>query len=575
MISFVLCAQNKSLRNNDHKVIGSSKIMANPTQSIMDINNITSWVAQDGFHDWVVSGGWNGSFPNSGDWIGAIFCEGIVWGGRVNDGNTPTVRVNGSTYMSGCAPTTRVFRVRPDYLTADLILDAANFFNTTIGSVTQEQINELRQQYSTDWSEWPADQGAIFKDVNEDGEYDPTVDIPGVPGASQTLFIKYDDSFSQILYSSPPIGLEISETYWAYSSAGALGNIIYKKVNLVYSGTSSTPPASSIDDMYICQWADPDLGNSTDDFVGCDSTMNLGYVYNSGPTDVVYNLIGLNPPAVGYSILQGASEYTGNPNDSSIINFQWRHGYRFVNPKPMNSFTYFAAGGSWSDPAFTYTGTLEFYNLMRGYLPDPPYPSAETFPSSVADYTNDGVYLLAGDPITGIGKIDGTFDVAGDRRMLCASGPYHMDLNDTAEIVSALVAGLGSSYLNSIVSLKENVYIADTTFLGFVSSGQVQVVNIEGGSRDMQNPRSFILRQNYPNPFNPSTEIEYRITKPENVSLKIYDILGDEIETLVDKEQTVGTYKVNFDAKNLSSGIYFYQLKTGDFVQTKKMILLK
>ncbi len=92
---------------------------------------------------------------------------------------------------------------------------------------------------------------------------------------------------------------------------------------------------------------------------------------------------------------------------------------------------------------------------------------------------------------------------------------------------------------------------------------------------------NFALEQNYPNPFNPSTTIEYtvpyvetlRATSP-HVTLKIYDTLGREIETLVSKEQEPGNYEVKFDASSLSSGIYFYKLQTGDFVETKKMVLL-
>ena len=88
-------------------------------------------------------------------------------------------------------------------------------------------------------------------------------------------------------------------------------------------------------------------------------------------------------------------------------------------------------------------------------------------------------------------------------------------------------------------------------------------------------PKEFILAQNYPNPFNPSTTIKYSIPHQSNVILKIYDVLGKEIETLVNEEKTVGNYQVEFDASSFSSGVYFYQLRAGEFVQTKKMLLLK
>ena len=94
-------------------------------------------------------------------------------------------------------------------------------------------------------------------------------------------------------------------------------------------------------------------------------------------------------------------------------------------------------------------------------------------------------------------------------------------------------------------------------------------------------PSTFKLEQNYPNPFNPETVISWQIAAGSFVSLKIYDVLGNEVATLVNEEQSAGTYQVSFNTqqttnnKQLSSGIYFYQLRAGDFVQTKKMILLR
>jgi hypothetical protein len=85
----------------------------------------------------------------------------------------------------------------------------------------------------------------------------------------------------------------------------------------------------------------------------------------------------------------------------------------------------------------------------------------------------------------------------------------------------------------------------------------------------------FILSQNYPNPFNPITKIRFQISDFGFVTLKVYDVLGNETATLINEEKSVGAYEVEFNASGLSSGIYFYQLRTIDFVQTKRMIYLK
>ena len=88
-------------------------------------------------------------------------------------------------------------------------------------------------------------------------------------------------------------------------------------------------------------------------------------------------------------------------------------------------------------------------------------------------------------------------------------------------------------------------------------------------------PNQFALFQNYPNPFNPSTIISYEIPKHSFVTLKIFDILGREIATLVNEEKQIGKYSLKFDASNLSSGIYFYRITAGNFSSVKKMILIK
>jgi hypothetical protein len=88
-------------------------------------------------------------------------------------------------------------------------------------------------------------------------------------------------------------------------------------------------------------------------------------------------------------------------------------------------------------------------------------------------------------------------------------------------------------------------------------------------------PEKFELQQNYPNPFNPSTTLEYSIAKNSHVVLEVTNILGQTVARLVEGELSPGTYKTSFDASKLGSGVYFYTIKAGDFVQTRKMILMK
>jgi hypothetical protein len=104
-----------------------------------------------------------------------------------------------------------------------------------------------------------------------------------------------------------------------------------------------------------------------------------------------------------------------------------------------------------------------------------------------------------------------------------------------------------------------------------IDGGGVVSVN-ENVSNHFRHTVNFLLLQNYPNPFNPITKINYQIPKLSFVTMKVYDVLGKEVATLVNEEKPAGNYEIDFDGTGLPSGIYFYQLKAGNFVETKKMI---
>ena len=119
--------------------------------------------------------------------------------------------------------------------------------------------------------------------------------------------------------------------------------------------------------------------------------------------------------------------------------------------------------------------------------------------------------------------------------------------------------GLDPFYIPGLVTELDTVVFDTTTFV----------------SKELFNPNKITLSQNYPNPFNPSTKISWQSPVSGHQTLKIYDVLGNEVATLVDEYKPAGTYEVECNASGLPSGVYFYQLKTDGFVETKKMILMK
>jgi hypothetical protein len=111
---------------------------------------------------------------------------------------------------------------------------------------------------------------------------------------------------------------------------------------------------------------------------------------------------------------------------------------------------------------------------------------------------------------------------------------------------------------------------ADFTINSDFTLGALTGVEEESGL-----PAAFSLGQNYPNPFNPTTMIRYTLAAPSDVRLTVYDMLGREVTTLVNERKEAGAYDVRFDASSLASGLYFYRLKAGAFVETRKLLLLR
>ena len=107
----------------------------------------------------------------------------------------------------------------------------------------------------------------------------------------------------------------------------------------------------------------------------------------------------------------------------------------------------------------------------------------------------------------------------------------------------------------------------------FTLSYKMIVTGVESESENV--PGTYTLFQNYPNPFNPCTKINWQMAARNQVTLKVYDVLGNEIATIVNEEKEAGYHSINFNASELPSGVYFYQLKAGSFIETKKMLLLR
>ena len=428
---------------------------------------------------------------------------------------------------------------------------------------------------SIDWANWGmiVPYGAPFRDMNNNGQYDACIDIPGMRNATQTIFMALTDGFPWS--HSPgegfgggtlPLKADLKITAYTYGDS-ALNDVQFIKYDLINRGSAAW------NNLYIALTGDFDLGDAVDDYYATDSVRNMWIGYNADNIDGNGNppTYGANPPAVGMRMIKFPINKTVNPYDTikSIAGVK------------------ISCGGC-SDPVCEWDPNgdpVGAYNLMKGFKKDgtkwmspmftPPRPVKFLYTGEPEP--NTGWTELKGS-IRNCGYDTGAYQPVnppGDRRYILSFGKDNFTMNpgDSQSIIVAQMIARGTSNLNSVTKLKQ---LSDF------------VANYTVGIKPIHNfvPNIFSLSQNYPNPFNPTTKIKFDIAKfhsfggvPEGrgglVSLKIYDITGREIETLVNEALQPGTYEVTFDGSKLTSGVYFYQLTSGNYKETKKLLLLK
>jgi hypothetical protein len=430
-----------------------SKTQGLPNRTYLNINNISTQIYNDGNSD-IKPDGNSGVIYPKGSGKGAVFESGFVWGALIS--GDPQPRIGGSTYSQGLQggkilspgvaespdlDKNRIYRVRPDIYPGgpDVDLSLAAIDEATSASA-------IRNQYETDWTEWPVADGAPFNDVDSNGTWDPNVDVPGVPGADQTIWFVANDldaNKTRDLYGADPLGIEMQATLWAYAQAGALGNMFFRKYIIINKSNEV------FNNMYVAMWSDVDLGNSTDDYSGCDTTLSLGFTYNANAVDATYDP--LTPPAVGFDFFQGPI-VPGEPTDTAIFKSKFVPGMKNL---PMTAFIYYARGDATvTDPQLgAIEGSTQWYNFMQGRVGK----TGEPFRTPPELGNQPTTYVLTGDPVAGTGWLDGQQLPAGDRRQASVSGPFNMAPGDTQEVVVAeIVAGAtgGVSNIDAVGLLK-------------------------------------------------------------------------------------------------------------------------
>jgi hypothetical protein len=429
---------------------------------------------------------------------------------------------------------------------------------------------------NTDWLRWGlmVPYGAPYVDVNINGIYEPLIDTPGMKNASQTVFVCMTDGFTSSHNlgegfggGTLPLFNEVHLTAWCYSQP-SYADMQFLKYEVVNKGNSPWTRT------YFSFIADPDLGDYNDDYIGCDTVRKLGFCFNYDNMDGSGNppSYGAAPPAVGFILLKSAYRKYVNPGLLGMTGFNYYYNRESpppcessANGEPISAY-YFMMGlkkdsSYWVDPTQTPRKRTRYV-----YAGDPETNTGWTeYKGSFMNCNNDTLgYLLSVNP-------------PGDRMLMMHSGSEDLTVmpGDTQKIVMCQLIARGTSNLNSVTKLKQLSDVA----INFYNTNFTIGVN----KLSTEIPSSYSLSQNYPNPFNPVTKIRFDISHGfptgtfgnDRVVLKVFDIAGRELQTLVNEVLQPGRYEVTFDGSGFASGVYFYQIVAGSFVETRRMVLVK
>lgn len=397
-----------------------------------------------------------------------------------------------------------------------------------------------------DFEDWPADLGA-------------PVDLFGNPlvYGDQTLWTVYNGFDSTSLYRQrwnqyldtlPIMPVEVHQIVYAREGNTADSIDIFSNT-VFFEWTVINKGKDNIDSCYLSLWTDIDFSDSFYNFPAVDTNYQIGYCWsNKGEPEKI--------PTVGYVLLYGPK--VNAPGDTAFFK-----GRKTPNTKNLglSSFHYIiddAIPAPPGDPAHSLTGA---WNIARGF---------ETNGQRTIDPVTklQTKFPLSGDPVTNSGWIykERTGGGAGFNLF---TGPFNLAVNDTQWIMIALIPALGKDGYESISIMREKAKLLksipyDSLAFGLKRKKEQKLIPIE-----------YKLDQNYPNPFNSISVIRWQLPVNSYVVLKVCDVLGKEVVTLVNEEKSAGNHEVIFKGENMASGVYIYTIKAGDFYKSKKLVLIK
>ena len=428
------------------------------------------------------------------------------------------------------------------------------------------KINKGDDHNNPDYNNWPTDLGAP---VDDNGK-------PLIKG-DQTLWTSFNaaDSTSLNYYKwfQPNNNLNllpIEIQQLAFARAGnkkdnedIFSNTIFYEYTIINKGNSD------IDSAFIGFWTDIDFYDPSYNPPAVDTVAQVGYCWSHKE---ILNYFSKNraTPSVGFTLIYGPS--VPSTGQSSVFNGRYLPDHKNL---PLASFHGIEDDQTNYQPFNMAKNITDTWNMANGLQSDG---------NVNIDPSNGSVtkFQLSGDPITNLGWIFPNQYNGGGAGFVMFTGPFNLAVNDTQWIMIALTPALGNDRFESIKIMREKAMLLrslpyDTLAYGITpyKIDYVDTTNLPDIVESEIVPDQLSISQNFPNPFNPETTIIFGLPQQEHVSLKVFDILGREVRTLLDEVKDEGTYRIRFNSLGLASGIYIYRISTNNSSISRKMIILR
>ena len=429
---------------------------------------------------------------------------------------------------------------------------------------------------AADLAEWPWQLGApvVDGDGNPQNYHLAAGDRPQLVGDQTAWWIMNDAAGGA---GEPdrtePLGIEVRVTAMSISAARfvdvvrsstrlgmALDLATLFRFDITYVGSAS------VEDLMVGMYVDTGLGDPTDDFVGSDSLLGLGFTYNGDDDDEVrWGGYGLDPPALGVKVIEGlrfGPDGLDNDRDGLIDEQNER--------LPLGTFMYFNNDNSvvgmpadaeerygymqarWRDGTPLTVGWNGYGGTRRTRFMYPAIPPAYWSEEEMGERNQPS-----------------------DRRFLLAMGPVDMQPGEEQDFTLAILWARGRDRRHSLEVLKQTSRLAQLGFeMGDLAPG-ARWVDVSSRIHSQQLSHRSGLGKNHPNPFSGSTTIPFRMLESGHVRIAVYDVLGREVEVLVDGIRSAGSHEVIFDSVGFAPGVYTYRMSAFSGAVSLTMIIAK